>query len=123
MEATGDYWNPLYYLFEDVLSVMLVNAQADRKPTCPTPRGLSNGGPHGLLRTCFVPPPPPPPPIRVLSDLTRARTIATQDRTSEIQRLEKFLESAGLKLSDDVSDQMGVSSRAMPESLISILDR
>lgn len=76
---------------------------------------------HGLLRTCFVP--PPPPPIRVLSDLTRARTIAPQDRTSEIQWLEKFLESAGLKLSDDVSDQMGVSSRAMPESLISILDR
>ncbi len=54
----------------------------------------------------------------MLRDLTRARTIATQDRTREIHRLEKFLESTGIKLSDYVSELMGVSSRAMLEALI-----
>jgi transposase len=70
---------------------------------------LAQLGAHGLLRPCFV----PPPPIRILRDLTRARTIATEDRTREVQRLEKFLESTGTKLSDHVSDLMGMSSRTM----------
>jgi hypothetical protein len=48
----------------------------------------------------------------------RARTIATQDRTREVHRLEKFLESTGIKLSDSVSDLMGASSRAMLDALI-----
>ena len=54
----------------------------------------------------------------MLRDLTRARTIATNDRTREVHRLEKFLESTGIKLSDYVSELMGVSSRAMLEALI-----
>lgn len=119
MEATSDYWKPFYYLFEDVLPVMLVNAKAarnipGRKTDVYDASWLAQLGAHGLLRPCFV----PPPPIRILRDLTRARTIATQDRTREIQRLEKFLESTGLKLSDYVSDLMGASSRAMLEALI-----
>jgi transposase len=119
MEATSDYWKPFYYLFEDVLPVMLVNAKAarnipGRKTDVSDAAWLAQLGAHGLLRPCFV----PPPPIRELRDLTRARTIATQDRTREIQRLEKFLESTGLKLSDSVSNLMGVSSRAMLEALI-----
>lgn len=67
-----------------------------------------------MLRPCFV----PPKPIRELRDLSRARTIATQDRTREVQRLEKFPESTGIKLSDDVSVLMGVASRAMLKALI-----
>ena len=119
MEATSDYWKPFYYLLEDVLPVMLVNAKAarnipGRKTDVSDAAWLAQLGAHGLLRPCFV----PPPPIRILRDLTRARTIATQDRTREVQRLEKFLESTGIKLSDYVSDLMGVSSRAMLEALI-----
>ncbi|KAA0973438.1 IS110 family transposase [Paeniglutamicibacter gangotriensis] len=119
MEATSDYWKPFYYLFEDVLPVMLVNAKAarnipGRKTDVSDAAWLAQLGAHGLLRPCFV----PPPPIRILRDLTRARTVATQDRTREIQRLEKFLESTGIKLSDYVSDLMGVSSRAMLTALV-----
>lgn len=119
MEATSDYWKPFYYLMEDLLPVMLVNAKAarnipGRKTDVSDASWLAQLGAHGLLRPCFV----PPQPIRVLRDLTRARTIATQDRTREVQRLEKFLESTGLKLSDHVSDLMGVSSRAMLKALI-----
>lgn len=119
MESTSDYWKPFYYLLEDVLPVVLVNAKAarnipGRKTDVSDAAWLAQLGAHGLLRACFV----PPPPIRVLRDLTRARTTATNDRTREIHRLEKFLESTGIKLSDYVSDLLGVSSRAMLKALI-----
>lgn len=119
METTSDYWKPFYYLFEDVLPVMLVNAKAaknipGRKTDVSDAAWLAQLAAHGLVRACFV----PPEPIRELRDLTRARTIATQDRTREIHRLEKFLESTGLKLSATVSDLLGASSRAMLDALI-----
>lgn len=70
--------------------------------------------PHGLVRPSFV----PPPPIRRLRDLTRYRTVVTQERTREIQRLHRVLEDAGIKLSVFVSDILGVSGRAMLDALI-----
>lgn len=119
MESTSDYWKPFYYLLEDSLPLVLVNAKAarnipGRKTDVSDSAWLAQLGAHGLLRACFV----PPPPIRELRDLTRARTIATQDRTRECHRLEKFLESTGIKLSSSVSDLLGVSSRAMLDALI-----
>jgi len=54
----------------------------------------------------------------VLRDLTRARTVITRERTKEIQRLEKLLEDAGIKLSAVASNIVGVSGRAMLEALI-----
>ncbi len=75
---------------------------------------LAQLGAHGLLRASFV----PPEAIRELRDLNRARSIATRDRTREIQRLEKFQEGSGIKLSSVVTDLTGVSSRAMLEALI-----
>ena len=119
MEATSDYWRPFYYLFEDALPVMLVNAKAarnipGRKTDVSDSAWLAQLGAHGLLRASFV----PAEPVRRLRDLTRARTIATQDRSREVQRLEKFLESSGIKLSATVTDLMGVSARAMLEALV-----
>lgn len=69
---------------------------------------------HGLVRPSFV----PPPPIRRLRDLTRYRTVVTQERTREVQRLHRVLEDAGIKLSVFVSDILGVSGRAMLDALI-----
>lgn len=69
---------------------------------------------HGLLRPSFV----PPEPVRQLRDLTRARAIATRDRTRQVQRLEKFLESTGIKLSSVASELTGASSRAMLDALV-----
>jgi transposase len=119
MEATSDYWKPFFYLFEETLPVILVNAKAarnipGRKTDVSDAAWLAQLAAHGLLRASFV----PPEPIRDLRDLTRARSIATRDRTREIQRLEKFLEGSGIKLSSVVSDLTGVSSRAMLEALI-----
>jgi transposase len=121
MEATGDYWKPFYYLLEDLEGVegMLVNARhvknlPGRKTDVADATWLAQLGAHGLVRGSFV----PPAPIRELRDLTRARTAITRERGREVQRLEKLLEDAGIKLSSVASDITGVSGRAMLEALI-----
>ncbi len=120
MEATGDYWKPFYFLLEEAgLPVLLVNAKQarnipGRKTDVSDAAWLAQLGAHGLLRGSFV----PPEPIRQLRDLTRARKQAVQDRTRVIQRLEKFLESTGIKLSGVVTDLTGVSARAMLDALV-----
>ena len=120
MEATGDYWKPFYYLLEDAgFELMLVNARQvknlpGRKSDVSDAAWLAQLGAHGLVRGSFV----PPAPIRELRDLTRARTMMTRERGREIQRLEKLLEDAGIKLSSVATDLSGVSSRLMLEALI-----
>src|SRR6202158_2439388 len=98
---------------------MLVNARhvktlPGRKTDVADATWLAQLGAHGLVRASFV----PPEPIRHLRDLTRARTAITRERSREAQRLEKLLEDAGIKLSAVASDILGVSGRAMLESLI-----
>ena len=106
MEATSDYWKPFYFLLEDgPFEVMLVNARhakglPGRKTDVSDAAWLAELGAHGLVRGSFV----PPEPIRQLRDLTRTRTTITRDRAREIQRLEKLLEDAGIKLSSVASD-------------------
>ena len=120
MEATGDYWKPFYYLLEDgPFEVLLVNARhvknlPGRKTDVSDAAWLAELGAHGLVRGSFV----PPEPIRQLRDLTRTRTTITRERAREIQRLEKLLEDAGIKLSSVATDISGVSGRAMLEALI-----
>jgi transposase len=120
MEATGDYWKPFYYLLEDgPYEVMLVNARhvknvPGRKTDVADATWLAQLGAHGLVRGSFV----PPAPIRSLRDLTRARTQITRERGRIVQRLEKLLEDAGIKLSSVASDIVGASGRAMLEALI-----
>lgn len=120
MEATGDYWKPFYYLLEDAdFELMLVNARhvknlPGRKTDVADATWLAQLGAHGLVRGSFV----PPEPIRQLRDLTRSRTAITRERGREVQRLEKLLEDAGIKLSAVASDITGVSGRAMLQALI-----
>lgn len=119
MEATSDYWKPFYYLMEEALPLKLVNAKdvknfRGRKTDVADAKWLAQLAAYGLLRASFV----PPEPIRILRDLTRTRTKITQDRTREIQRLEKFLESSGIKLSTVVSELNGLASRTMLHALV-----
>jgi transposase len=120
MEATGDYWKPFYYLLEDgPFEVMLVNARhannlPGRKTDVSDAAWPAQLGAHGLVRGSFV----PPEPNRQLRDLTRTRTTIVRERGREIQRMEKLIEDAGIKLSSVASDISGVSGRAMLEALI-----
>lgn len=119
MEATGSYWKPFYYPMESQLNVMLVNAHhaknlPGRKTDVSDAQWLAELGAHGLVRASFV----PPEPIRELRELTRARATFARERTREIQRLEKLLEDAGIKLSSVATQITGVSARAMLTALI-----
>lgn len=100
IESTSDYWKPFYYLLDDALEVILVNAKAvrhlpGRKTDVSDAAWLADLGAHGLVRASFV----PPAPVRALPDLTRTRTVITRERTREVQRLEKLLEDAGIPMS------------------------
>src|SRR5665213_2721678 len=104
--------------------VMLVNARhvknlPGRKTDVSDAAWLARLGAHGLVRGSFV----PPQPVRQLRDLTRTRTIIVRERSREVQRLEKLLEDAGIKLSSVASDLTGVSGRAMLEALVGSCDQ
>jgi len=119
MEATGSYWKPVYYLLEDAFEVQLLNARhmrnvPGRKTDVADSAWIARLIEHGLVRPSFV----PPPRVRRLRDLTRYRTNLVQERTRELQRLEKFLEDAGIKLTSVATQTLGVSGRAMIEALI-----
>jgi transposase len=119
MEATGDYWRGAFYLLEDCLNVILVNAAhakglPGRKTDVSDAAWLAQMGECGLLKASFV----PPEPIRHLRDLTRYRSSLAAERTREAQRLEKELEDAGIKLSSVATDILGRSGRLMLAALI-----
>lgn len=119
VESTAAYWKPFYFLLDDELEVMLVNARhvrnvPGRKTDVSDAAWLADLGAHGLVRSSFV----PPEPVRALRDLTRARTAIAQARTKEIGRLETLLEDTGIKLSSVACEITGVSGRAMLEELI-----
>ena len=121
MEATGVYWKPIYYVLEGLFEeVWLCNAQhvknvPGRKSDLSDAEWLADVAAHGMIRPSFV----PPPEIRELRELTRYRKTQAVARGQEVQRLEKVLQDAGIKLTSVASAVWSVSSRAMIEALIS----
>lgn len=120
MESTGVYWKPVYYLLEDEFECWLLNAQhlrnvPGRKTDVQDAEWICQLVEHGLVRPSFV----PPREIRELRDLTRYRKAKIEERTREVQRLEKVLQDAGIKLSSVASEVLGVSGRAILDALIS----
>jgi len=120
MEATGQYWKPIWYVLEERgFALLLVNARhvkivPGRKTDVADAAWLAELLEHGLLRSSFV----PPPAIRELRDLTRYRKKLIQAHTAETQRVQKTLEDAGIKLDSVASDVLGVSGRAMLRALV-----
>jgi transposase len=119
MESTGVYWKPVFHLLEGRVELMLVNAQhikrvPGRKTDVKDAQWIAELLQHGLLKASFV----PPPQVRELRDLTRQRTILVRERATVINRVQKVLEDANIKLASVASDSLGVSGRAMIEALI-----
>ena len=121
MEATSDYWKPVYFLLERA-GLDLLLYQASRVKALPgRPKTdkldsawLARITEQGSLAGSFV----PPEDIRRLRTHTRYRRKLTQARTAEKQRVEKLLEDAHLKLSSVISDVHGVSGRDMLNTVI-----
>lgn len=121
MEATGVYWKPVYYMLEDDdFECWLLNAEhmknvPGRKTDVKDAEWICQLLEHGLVRPSFV----PPKEIRQLRDLTRYRKRQIEERTREVQRLEKVLQDAGIKLSSVATRVLGASGRAMLDALVS----
>src|SRR5207342_1311602 len=119
MEATGVYWTTVFQALEDRFECWLLNAQhlrnvPGRKTDVKDSEWICDLVAHGLVRPSFV----PPPEIRRLRDMTRLRSTQVQERTRTIERLEKVLQDAGIKLTSVASGVYSVSARAMLEALL-----
>jgi transposase len=121
MEASGVYTEPVYYALceQDFTEVAVVNpahakALKGHKTDAKDCARLAELFECGLLRGSYI----PPAELKEVRDLTRYRMKTVQARTSEIQRLGKALESAGIKLGSVASDITGKSATAMIEALI-----
>ncbi|NTU66034.1 MAG: IS110 family transposase [Chloroflexi bacterium] len=118
MESTGVYWKPVYNLLEGAFEILVVNAahikKFGNKTDVTDAEWLADLLRHGLLRGSFI----PSARQRALRDLTRYRTRLIDDHSREVNRVQKVLEDANLKLASVASDVMGVSGRAILEQLI-----
>lgn len=119
MESTGVYWKPLYNLLEAEFGVVLVNAQhikfvPGRKTDVNDAQWIAELLQHGLLKASYI----PSVEQRDLRDLIRYRTALIQERTREVNRLQKVLEDANIKLASVASNVMGVSGRDMLTQII-----
>jgi transposase len=119
MESTGCYWKPVFYLLEERFECWLLNPRhlrnvPGRKTDIADSAWICELVEHGLVRASFV----PPRPIRELRDLTRYRKAQIEERSREVQRLDKVLQDAGIKLSSVASETLGVSVRRMLEALV-----
>ena len=119
MESTGVYWKQVFNILDGRFEVLVVNAEhlkklAGRKTDVQDAEWIADLLRHGLLRWSFI----PSTLLRELRDLTRYRTKLTDERKSEINRLQKVLEDANLKLASVASDVMGVTGRAILNELV-----
>jgi transposase len=114
MEGTGVYWKPVYNLLEHQFTLVLANAQhikavPGRKTDVKDCEWIADLLRHGLLRASFV----PDRGQRELRELTRYRASLVHEHAAEVNRLQKTLEGANIKLASVASDVLGASGRAM----------
>ncbi len=119
LESTGVYWQPVYNVLEGHVIVWLVNAQhikqvAGRKTDIKDAEWLAQLLQHGLLRPSFI----PERAQRDLRDVVRYRQRTVQDRTRIVNRIQKVLEDANLKLAAVATDLQGVSAQAILRALL-----
>jgi len=119
MESTGEYWKPIFNILEENFEILLVNAQhikavPGRKTDVKDSEWIADLLRYGLLKASFV----PPKGQRELRDLTRFRTTFIKERATLINRVQKALEGANIKLASVVTNIEGVSGRAILDAII-----
>ena len=119
MESTGVYWKPVYNLLEEEFTVWVVNAHhikavPGRKTDVKDAEWIADLLKHGLVRPSFI----PDRPQRELRELVRYRRSLIQERSREVNRIQKVLEGANIKLASVASDALGASGRAMLAAIV-----
>jgi transposase len=119
MESTGVYWKPIWNLLESSFTLLLANARhikavPGRKTDVRDSEWIADLLQHGLLQPSFV----PDRPQRELRELTRYRTSLIRERAAEVNRLQKTLEGANIKLAAVATDIAGKSGRQIVAALV-----
>lgn len=119
MESTGVFWKPIFNILSSRCTVWLVNAQhvkhvPGRKTDVKDAEWLAQLLQRGLLRPSFI----PPQEQRDLRDVVRQRQALVEDRSRVVQRIQKVLEDANLKVAAVVGDLQGVSAQAILRALV-----
>lgn len=119
MESTGVFWKPVWHVLEADFTLVLANAQfikgmPGRKTDVGDAAWVAQLLAHGLIRASFV----PPEPIQELRALTRQHKQLVREQTQHVQRIQKLLEDANLKLRCVLTDIVGVSGRAILDALV-----
>jgi transposase len=119
LESTGVFWRPVFNLLEEGHEIVLVNPQhmkavPGRKTDVKDAAWLADLLRHGLLQPSFI----PPAPIRALRELVRYRRTLVQERVRGVNRIQKVLELANIKLAAVASEVLGTSGRAMLDALL-----
>ena len=119
MEATGVYWKPVWHLLDGIFELVLANAShiknvPGRKTDVNDATWIADLLAHGLIRASFV----PPTEIQDMRTLMRTRKQFVRERAQHVQRIQKTLEDANLKIASVVSDIVGTSGRAILQALI-----
>ena len=119
MESTGEFWKPVFNILENNFEVLVVNAQhiskvPGRKTDQSDAQWIAELLQYGLLKASFI----PPLGQRELRELTRYRSSFVRERATLVNRVQKVLESANIKLASVATDVMGVSGRPMLNALI-----
>jgi transposase len=119
MESTGIYWRPVYNVLEELgLTLLVVNAQhikavPGRKTDVKDAEWIADLLRHGLVKGSFI----PERPERELRELVRYRRSLIRQRAQVVNRIQKVLEGANIKLSSVASNIMGASGRAMLKAI------
>jgi len=119
MEATGIYWKPVWHLLEPVCSLVLANPAhiknvPGRKTDVKDAEWIGELLSHGLIEASFV----PPEPIQELRALTRDRRQFHREASQHVQRIQKVLQDANIKIDSVISDVMGKSGRAFLKAIV-----
>ena len=120
MESTASFWKPLYNILEaSELDAIIVNARhmknvPGRKTDVNDAEWIADLLQHGLLQASYI----PDKDQRELRELVRYRKSLVGERTRELNRLQKMLEGANIKLSGTVSNINGKSARAILEHVL-----
>jgi transposase len=119
IESTGVYWRPVWQALEGALELVLANAHEvrslpGRKSDINDATWLADLMAHGLIRGSFV----PSATVQALRELSRTRTQLKREVTRHTQRIQKALETAGVKLTGLISDVLGATGRAILAALI-----
>jgi transposase len=119
MEATGVYWKPVWHILEDSVELLLANPAhiknvPGRKTDVKDAEWIGELLAHGLVEASFV----PPAPIQGLRALTRDRRQFHREATQHVQRIQKVLQDANIKIDSVISDLMGKSGRAFLDAIV-----